>query len=46
MVRVGTGTACSSLGALAQTPKPLLPAQEGGAQLLADLSHDSLDRKC
>lgn len=46
MVRVGTGTTCSGLGPLAQTPEPLLPTQEGGAQLLADLSHGSLDRKC
>lgn len=30
----------------AQTLEPLPPAQEGGAQLLADLSHGSLDRKC
>lgn len=46
MVRVGTGTTCSGLGPLAPTLESLLPTQEGGAQLLADLSHGSLDRKC
>lgn len=45
MVRVGAGAARSGLGPLPQTPTPT-PFHRGGAQLLADLFHSLLDRKC